>query len=268
MTRGGTNLGNDQQFAELLHSVRTSEQWLDNVKLKQIVSYGAGMVPHLEDILKQSLSNHPQNQPTNTQPQSYAILHTLFLLAHLQSEKSLPVILEFLSRRPDFLDCYLHDSLLDEIWEVVFCLGANHIADLETFILNRQNNTLSRLAIATALVQLALHYPNLKGRIVLSFTRLLDQKKDDPDFLGLVISELLDLKSATLRPHMLAALEKNIVWSGIITTEDVSRNYKTKQVRKLTPIDLFKRHKLYTHFANVVQVQTSQKSQRRTEKSF
>ncbi|HEX9654320.1 MAG TPA: DUF1186 domain-containing protein [bacterium] len=269
MTRGGKNVGNELQFAELLSALRRSDHWLENVKLKKIVSYGDRLLPHLEDILTQSLdSNLHPSQPGDCQPQGYAVLHALFLLTHLQAEKSLPVILKFLSQKPDFLDCYLHDSLLDEIWEVLFGLGENHLAELEKFVLNTRNNTLSRLAVCTALIQIALHHPTRKRRVTQAFKGLLSIKNDDPDFIGLVISELLDLKSPTLRPFMLAVLSKNEVWSGIISVEDVSRSYKDKHVRKLIPIDLFERYRLYTRFAHVTPVKTLHKTQRRVEKSW
>lgn len=267
MTRGGKRIGKEQQLAELLNELRTADRWLDNHRLRKLAAYGANLIPELENILTRSLESARAAVTAPGAGGGYAVLHALFLLAHLRAEKSLSVILKFLSQKPDFLDCYLHDSLLDEIWEVVFHLGVNQISELEKFILNRQNNTLSRLAVCTALVQLALHHPRRKRRVEQVFQKLLRLKKDDIDFVGLVISELLDLKSAALRPLLLAALEKNKVWSGIISAEDISRSYKNQRARKLTPTDLFERYKLYTHFAYVTPIVALQ-SKRRTEKSL
>lgn len=267
MKRGGNSGANQRQLVNLLNELRTADDWLDNDTLKKIVSYGQPVVPHLEEILKLSLKITPSTpQTASNQIGSYAVLHVLFILAHLRSESSLPVVLEFLSQKPDFLDCYLHDSLLDEIWEVVFWLGANHILKLEKFILNPKNNTLSRLAVCTALIQIALHHPARKTRVTQVFKELLNLKKDDPDFVGLMISELLDLKSAALRPHILAALERNKIWSGIISAEDIRRSYMSPHLRKLAPTDLFARYRLYTRFARVTSVRKIQR--RDVEKSW
>lgn len=270
MTRGGKNSGTEYSLAGLVENLRRSEQWLDNDKLKKIASHRTTIVPYLEDILKETLdSNYHASQPAANQPRGYAVLHALFILAHLRAESSLPIVLDFLSQKPDFLDCYLLDSLVDEIWEVVFALGVNHIGDLETFVINKENNALSRLAVCTALVQMSLYYPSRRWRVTQVFKKLLALKKDDADFVGLLISELLDLKSIALRPLMLAALKKNDVWSGIITAEDVSRCHKNRHVRKLTPTALFERYKLYTHFAHVTPVKALQKGRsRNVEKSL
>ncbi len=270
MTRGGKNSGTGYSLAELIHELRTSEQWLENDKLKKIVSHRTTIVPYLENILNETLaSNYHASQPVANQPRGYAVLHALFILAHLRAQTALPIVLEFLAQKPDFLDCYLHDSLVDEIWEVVFALGVNQIDALEMFVLNADNNALSRLAVCTALVQMCLHHASRRRRVTQVFKKLLTLKKDDADFIGLLISELMDLKSVALRPFMMAALGKNEVWSGIITSEDINRCFKNRRVRKLTPTALFERYKLYTHFAQITPVKTLQKAKRRNvEKSW
>ncbi len=271
MKRGGKISSPEQRLVDLMQEVKATDRWLDNTKLRELISFGSDAVPCLEEILRDAIEKrfNPAFKLTPRAQDNFAIIHALFILAHLRSEPSLPLILDFLSQEPEVLDYWLFDTLLDEIWEVLFALGANHLGQLEAFILNSRSSLLSRLAVCTALVQIGLCYEGEKQRVAEIFADVLRLEGEDPDFMGLVISELMDFNHEALQPAILTALAKNDVWSGIISAEEVNESYQYPRVRKLVPVDLFERLKLYTYLEPPTSVRTLYKTKRRNiEKSL
>ncbi|MFQ5486674.1 MAG: DUF1186 domain-containing protein, partial [Desulfobacterales bacterium] len=243
---GGDFGGKDPRLIELIDELQTIDCRIESQKLKELASFGSQLVPHLEEFihkaLQKSATQNHQKLPQTLE--SYRVVHALYLLAHLKSEKSLALILEFLAQKQEIVDFWLSDFVSDEIWEVLFLLGKNQLQRLEGFILDQHKNVFSRLAVCTAIVQIALHYPAKKQKAIHIFRQLLNLKCEEPDFMGLVVSELLDLKEASLRDDILQALQRNEVWSGIISAEEVDWCYANKRPRKLTPLNIFKRYAL------------------------
>jgi hypothetical protein len=270
MKRGGKISSPEQRLVDLMQEVKTTDHWLDNTKLREIVSFGSEAVPHLEEILRAAIEKRfgPAFKSTPRAQDNFAIIHALFILAHLRSESSLPLILDFLSQEPEVLDYWLFDAMLDEIWEVLFALGADQLNQLERFILNSHNSLLSRLAVCTALVQIGLYYEEKKSRVAEIFADVLRLEGEDPDFMGLVISELMDFKHEALQPAILAALAKNDVWSGIISAAEIHESYQNPRVRKLVPVNLFERFKLYTYVEPPASVKALHKAGHRNFEKF
>ncbi|MFQ5752328.1 MAG: DUF1186 domain-containing protein, partial [bacterium] len=218
--------------------------------LKEIISYGSKVVPYLEDILRRALQKGVARKLKTPQNNSdwLVVVQAFYLLAHLRAEDSLDLVLEFLSQKQEILDYWLHDLLTDDVWEVIFYLGQNQLNKLQAFVLNPNHNIFARLAICTALVQIGLHIESKKDQVIAIFKKVLDLENEETDFIGLVVSELLDLNEEALRPALLRALEKNDVWSGIISPIEVNRSYASKHARKLNPLDIFERYKLFNQY--------------------
>ncbi|MFQ5676799.1 MAG: DUF1186 domain-containing protein, partial [bacterium] len=215
MKRGGhSNLG------YLIEEFRRSSDQQGLKLAEEIFSYGQEAVSHLERILQDVLE---MNRAEDFSPDKLAWhvpAQTIFMLAHLHSEESLRLILEFLSQKDQALDYWLSDLLNDDIWEIICLLGANHLDALTDFVLRKNSHFLVRLAVCTALVQIALNDPSRQEKVTEIFTRLLNSQ-DDPEFLGLLINELIDLKERSLKPLMLRTLKENHIWPGIITAGEV-----------------------------------------------
>ncbi len=265
---GGDLRIKEQKLQTLIEELKGVDCWIENKTLREITSYDSKVVPHLEDILRNALQ---KSSSLNLKiPQSsvdwFGVVHAFYLLAHLRSEKSLDLILEFLSQKQEILDYWLHDLLAEDIWDVLYFLGQNQLEKLQSFILNQGNNVFSRLASGTALIQIGLHHRSKKQQVVNIFKKVLVEENDEPDFIGLIASELLDLKEEALRSIIIYALEKNGVWSGIISPEEVNKSYESNFKRKLTPLGLFKRYKQfrqYTCFAQSSSARTPQKVKHR-----
>lgn len=262
MKRGGYS-----KVDQVVEDFRTKDEF-DSYQLEEIFSYGAKAVPHLEKILKDALSQSDQMDlimpPKNLS--WFAPAHALFMLAHLRSEKSLNLILEFLSQKEKKLNYWLHDLLNDEIWEVIYMLGRDQLDKLQAFVLNKRHDCLARLAVCTALVQIALNFESKKDSILDIFKGLLRSKNEDPEFIGLLVSELMDLKDDAIRSLMLRALQRNFVWAGIISPDEVNSGFQNKNVRKREPLDSIQRFeylKQYYTYSSKASVRTFPKKVKR-----
>lgn len=245
MSRGGIGRSKTPKLETLVKELYSIDCTIENEKLKAILSYGNLAVPHLKKIIRDVLDLKISPDHDNW----FVVLHALYLLAHLKAEDSLDLVLEFLSQKQKILDNWLHDLLIEDIWEVIYFLGGNKLDKLQSFILNDKNNLFSRLAVTTALVQIALRNRSKRKGVVSIFKKVLQLENEDADFMGLVASELLDLKDESLKPYLIEALHKNAVWSGLLTSDEINLSYQNARTRKMTPLDLFERYKLFRQYA-------------------
>jgi len=138
--------------------------FIEEEALKEILSLGEAVVPDLELILRSFIDD-----PDLLEGQDgweFAHLHAFFLLAELRSERSLPLILEFLAQDEDFLESALSDMLTEDLWEVVCKCGVNSLDDLEQFVLNPAHYEYARTTVLSALAQIGLHFPEKRDEAV------------------------------------------------------------------------------------------------------
>ncbi|MFQ5650986.1 MAG: DUF1186 domain-containing protein [bacterium] len=232
------------RLRSLINRLHTTDCVIDDQILQDILSYGELAVPHLEAILRAAVQKSSQLDP-RVPPKStqwFVVVHALYLLAHLPSGESLDLILTFLAQKQPVLDYWLQDLLDEDMWEIPFLLGKNQLDKLETFVLDQNNNEFSRLAVCTALVQIALQDQSKRPAVREIFRTVLHQKKEEPDFLGLVVSELMDWRDEALNPAILAVLARNQVYEGIITAEEISLLYQRPHVRMRAVPDLLEKY--------------------------
>ncbi|MFQ5707091.1 MAG: DUF1186 domain-containing protein [bacterium] len=246
---------NEKRLETLIQELYKIDCWIDYEKLRELISCGREAIPYLESILRSTLENRSKIDYTTppSDKEWFLVIHALYLLAHLRAHESLDLVLEILSQKQEFLDYWLHDLLNDDIWEVVYYLGQPHLKKLEAFVLNQEINLFSRLTVCTALIQISAHNQAKRAAIAAIFTKVLDLENEDPDFIGLLASELLDIKDESLRPQILQALERHGVWPGIVSTEEVQISYKNKKIRKLKPLDIFQRYDFFRQYAYFAQ---------------
>ena len=258
--------GGKLNIDKIVKKFRLNDKWIDDGQIAEILSFGSQAVPHLERILKDAARKSTGIDlkiPGN--PGWFVPAYSLYLLAHLRSEDSLEAILEFLSQKQETLDYWLHDFLNEDIWEIIYLLGQNQLEKLQVFVLNREHNCFARLAVCTALIQIALNFQAKKRIVSEIFTELLKSENEDSEFIGLLVSELMDLQDEALKPLMLKALEKNFVWSGIISSEEVNSGFQKKRVRRVTPFDLPQRIEHFKQYAysSTTSSRTSRQEKRR-----
>ncbi|MFQ5865258.1 MAG: DUF1186 domain-containing protein [bacterium] len=271
MSRGGNQI-RGQKLGVLIEQLENLDDWGDIRKVEEIASYGPKVVPYLEDILLTALEKSSKISLTNPPKDSdrFIVIHALYLLAHLQPEDSLDLVLQFLSQKQEILNCWLPDLLTEDIWEVVYFLGQNTIEKLEGFVLNQDNNMFSRLAVCTALIQMSANHESKKRAVARIVKKVLELEKEDPDFIGLLVSELLDIKDMTLQASILEALKRHDVWPGIISAEEVQLLYNKKEIRARAPLGIHKRYEYFRQCAHSVQTSPfnpqKRKKRRKVEK--
>lgn len=246
-----------QKIEKLINELHKFDCWIDFEKLRKIVSYSNATVPYLETIIQNALKTRAKINlwalPKDKDTDWFTVVHALYLLAQLRSEKSLDLVLEFLAQKQEFLDYWLHDLLLDDIWEVVYYLGRNQPKKCEAFVLNQNNTVFARLSVCTALIQIMTHHKSKKEEITRIFKKVLALENEDPDFVGLLASELLDIRDEYLRSSILRALKQQNVWPGIISAEEVKLLYEKKKVRTMNPLDIFQRYDYFRQYAYFAQ---------------
>jgi hypothetical protein len=246
MLSDGDLTRDDSDLRDLIGELRTLDFSIHPQQITQILSHDKQLVPHLEGIIREALAKSDNSNLTAVQRESdaYAVVHAFYLLSQLQAEKSLDLVLEFLAQKQPVIDYWLLELVQDDLWEVIFHLGQNRLGKLHEFITASANNVFSRLTVATTLVQLALHFDSKRPAIIETFKKVLSLEDEEPDFVGLLVSELLDLREVKLESPILQALQRNRVWSGIITADQVRRSMQRRSTRRLRPLGIFERYQL------------------------
>ncbi|MFQ5639164.1 MAG: DUF1186 domain-containing protein [bacterium] len=253
MSMGGAQQSREIKLRKLIGALHEIDSRIDDSQLQDIISSGSQAVPLLEDILRNALEQGSLVSLKTPQRDNdwFAVIHALYLLAELRSHNSLELVLTFLAQKQNVLDYWLHELLDEDVWEVIFAIGHDRLDKLESFVLDQTVNNFSRLSVCTALVQIALHFPEKQSDIIKIFKKVLRLKENDLDFTGLVVSELLDFKQKALIPDLSAALKKNHVWAGIISVDEVNLCYRKGRVRKLKPLNIFERYNLFRQYTNI-----------------
>ena len=246
MKRGGIKARSSNKTEHLIEKLYKHDCSIKDDHLREILASGDAVIPYLEEILIKTLQKKTDaSKVPLTGTEWFVVIHALYLLAHLKSEKSLDLILDFLSQDQKDLDYWLHDLLDEDLWEIPYLLGQNQLDKLQSFIMNQKNNMFSRLAVVIALIQIALHYRNKSQEITKIFQALLLLKNEDTDFIGLVASELMDWRNDELEKFIVKALKTYNVYEGIIDIDEVEWMYQNKKNRVIAPLNLYAR---YEHF--------------------
>lgn len=250
MTRGGQEPKSKRRLQRLMVELQKTDCSIDDATINAILSYGDQAIPYLEAILIEALDCAQRGQefpPRNTE--WFKVIHALYLLAHLKSGRSLELVLAFLGQHQRILDYWLYELLDEDIWEIIFLLGQDNLQQLQAFLLEPKNNDFSKLATITALVQIALHFPDRASEVSEILRKTLQDVNEDPDFVGLVVSELMDLLDPALKSDVLQALDKNSVWSNIISSAEVEHMYQKSKQRKVEPLGILERYGQFRHLA-------------------
>ncbi len=182
------------------------------------------VIDDLENVLQDAIKRYTyfQNREYNEGQNGFP-LHALFLIAELQSEKSLPCILDFLSYDSNFIDYWLADHVTETLWLVFYKLGQNSFEVLEQFLLQPGISTHAKTAVSTALQQMVLYHPEKRNEVADLYERVFsffnnasyEDNLIDSDFLGFAIGDALDCGFSELLPIIKSLYEQGYVSEGI-----------------------------------------------------
>ena len=190
---------------------------IEKEKLEIILNLPRGsLVPDLKLILKDSvfryeyfkrLTEKSKNWPENRM--SFPI-HAIYILGELKASEALVDILETLRQEEDFIEFWYGDFMTNGLWEPLYYLSENNLETLKDFVLTPNIWTYARSEIACCVSQIGLHQPERKGEVIKWFRDIfnhlagasLEDEIIDSDFIGMAISDVLDLRASELLPEI------------------------------------------------------------------
>jgi tetratricopeptide (TPR) repeat protein len=234
---------------------------IDPGKLKKLLLLPSdSLIADLRKVVKDSiyrfehfkaLSREVERWPDNllTFP-----IHSIYLLGELRAEESLDDLLETLRQGEEFLDFWFGDFLTGSLWEPLLCIGGTRLERLKDFVLSPNIYAYARSEVSCCVSQIGLHYPERKAEVVdwycEVFRRLAAASPEegliDSDFIGLAISDALDLRAAEILPEIRALFNLGYVNKGICgILEDVEREITThgRKTYKKKLLNIFDRYR-------------------------
>lgn len=150
------------------------------------------------------------NEDTIDKPDNSAIMHSLMLLAQIQSEKGLDAVLEIMRQTDTFADYHLGDLASDLLHPALYASGKNNIKAIEDYINQPGLDSYLRSQAPEALAMIVFNHPERRKEIIEVFrrilksmvTRLPKQEACDGCFAGFLISNLMDIEATELIPEI------------------------------------------------------------------
>ncbi len=139
-----------------------------------------------------------------------AIMHSLILLAQLQSDKGIDAVLEIMRQTGEFADYHLGDLTPELLHSALYACGKDNIPAIEAYLNQPGLDSYLRSQAPDALAMIIFNHPERRGEIIGVFRRLLInmtsnlpiQKACDGTFAGFVMSNLMDIDAKELIPEI------------------------------------------------------------------
>lgn len=139
-----------------------------------------------------------------------AIMHSVMLLAQIQSDKGLDAILEIMRQTDDFADYHLGDLASELLYIALYACGRDNVPAIENFMNQTGLNSYLRSQASDALTMIVFKHPERRNEILNVFRRLLNnmvsnlpvQRACDGTFAGFVMSNLMDMSAKELIPEI------------------------------------------------------------------
>lgn len=148
-----------------------------------------------------------------------AIMHSLILLARLQSDKGLDAVLEIMRQTAEFADYHLGDLAPDLLHPALYACGKDNVSAIEDYLNQPGLDSYLRAQAPEAMAMIVFNHPERRDEIIAVFRRLLNrmavdlpvQKACNGTFAGFVVSNLMDIEAKELIPEIKAAFATDCV---------------------------------------------------------
>lgn len=148
-----------------------------------------------------------------------AIMHSLILLAQLQSDKGLDAVFEIMRQTGEFADYHLGDLAPDLLHPALYACGKDNISAIESYLNQPGLDSYLRSQAPEALAMIVFKHPERRDEIIAVFRRLLNnmvsnlpiRRACDGTFAGFVMSNLMDMDATELIPEIEATFATNRV---------------------------------------------------------
>lgn len=163
------------------------------------------------------------NDDTIGKPENDAILHSLYLLTQLKSEKGLDAVLEVMRQNGNFADYHLGDLAPEVLHPALYACGMNKIPEIVAYLNQPGLDSYVRGQAFDALTMIVFLHPERREEIIEVFRRLLKswvtklpkQEACDGNLAGFLMSNVMDIEAKELISEIKAVFETDCVDKSI-----------------------------------------------------
>ncbi|MCM1110944.1 MAG: DUF1186 family protein [Clostridium sp.] len=163
------------------------------------------------------------NDDTIGEQENDAIIHSLYLLTQLKSEKGLDAVLEIMRQNDSFIDYHLGDIAMEVIYPALYACGMNRVPEIEAYLNQPGLDSYVRSQAFEALVMIVYLHPERREEIIEVIrkimkswvSRLPRQEACDGSPAGFLMVNLIDLEAKELIPEIKAVFETDCVDKNI-----------------------------------------------------
>lgn len=164
--------------------------------------------------------------------------HAFVLMMDFEVPNALETIFVFLRQDADFMEFWFYDIAQEILGIPLVKYGKSHLKACFDFMCERNIYTYNKTIISESLLRLAILIPEKRAEIIEHSRSLLnfytnnfeDPEIGDIEFLGLFISELIDIKAVELIDEITILFEKGYVAIWICgTLKDVLKDINSKK---------------------------------------
>lgn len=148
-----------------------------------------------------------------------AIMHSLILLAQIQSNKGLDAILEIMRQTGEFADYHFGDLTPELLYPALYACGKDNLPVIEAYLNQPGLDSYLRSQASDALAMIIFNQPERRDELIAVFRRLLNnmvpnlpvQKACDGTFAVFVMCNLMDINAKELIPEIKATFATDCV---------------------------------------------------------
>lgn len=187
-----------------------------------------------------------------------AIMHSLMLLAQIQSDKGLEAVLEIMRQNYLFADFHLGDIAPSLIHPALYACGQNNIPAIEAYMNQPGLDSYLRSTALDALTMIIVNQPERRGEIIEVFRRILinmssnlpTQKACDGTLAGFVMISMINIVARELIPEIKATFATGCV-NKMIAGDCKKVIRDIKQCRGTTSKDKYKIPDIYKEYESI-----------------
>lgn len=188
--------------------------------------------------------------------------HAISLLAELEAEEAIPVLLDVLRADDEYLEFWWGDAISEEVPQLMVKLLKGNPEPLHQYLKEPNNYLYLRTVAGYTLVWMARKDAGLRNKILEIFKDLFhyfienqeDESITNPEFVGFLICDAMDLDASGLEPDIKALYENHLVAEWVAGDwESVKKDLKKRpRIVAYDTLSLSERYKNWIEYYNNV----------------
>jgi uncharacterized protein YecA (UPF0149 family) len=238
------------------------------------------LIEDLHKVIYDAIARYSYfRKQTEYKPKTHSfIIHSLFFLTELKSEKSLQVILDILRQNDKFIDYWFSDIITQDFWRIIYSVGFNKLDLLKEFMKEPDIDCYNKGAVSSAVTQICLHNPERKNEIIEWYRELylyfFEHKNDkriiDTNVIGFMTGDVLDFNGKELIPEIELLYNHNLASIGFAgdldeVLKEFENPYLKNKKNKLQNIyEMYEEYSKYSSYEEEDEIPIKEKKEIRT----